>query len=177
MGRIVRDKGIDEVLTAFKALYENNQQLRLILLGSFEDELDPISDAARNILKTHPAIIHIEWSDHAEYYMHLSTIMVHASYREGFPSTLLQAGAMRCPIVCSAIEGSVDIVTHKETGLLFQAGNSSELLEQLQYALTHSEEMKKAASILRKKFEENFSQGYVHEMMKNKYMKLLQQAN
>ncbi len=177
MGRIVRDKGIDEVLTAFKALYENNQQLRLILLGSFEDELDPISDAARDILKTHPAIVHIEWSDHAEYYMHLSTIMVHASYREGFPSTLLQAGAMRCPIVCSAIEGSVDIVTHKETGLLFQAGNSSELLEQLQYALTHSEEMKKAASILRKKIEENFSQGYVHEMMKNKYMKLLQQAN
>lgn len=177
MGRIVKDKGVDEVLTAFKTLYENNQQLRLILLGSFEDELDPISDTARDILKTHPGIIHIEWSDYAEYYMHLSTIMVHASYREGFPSTLLQAGAMSCPIVCSAIEGSVDIVTHKETGLLFQAGNSCELLEQLQYALTHSEEMKQAASILRQKIEKNFSQVYVHITMKNKYVELLQQAN
>lgn len=176
MGRIVKDKGIGEVLQVFKTLYENNPQLRLILLGAFEDELDPISDTAREIFKTHPAIIHIDWSDYAEYFMHLSRLMVHASYREGFPSTLLQAGAMNCPIVCSAIEGSVDIVTHKETGLLFQPGNSTDLLEKLQYALANTTEMKRCALNLRQKVEENFSQPYVHASIKSKYMELLQNA-
>ena len=120
MGRIVKDKGVDEVFKAFKVVHAANPKLRLIVLGAFEDDLDPISDEARETLKTHPAIIHIDWSDHVEYFMHLSHLLVHASYREGFPNTLLQTGAMGCPIVCSAIEGSVDIVTHTETGLLFQ---------------------------------------------------------
>ncbi|MEO7923982.1 MAG: glycosyltransferase family 4 protein [Chitinophagaceae bacterium] len=173
MGRIVKDKGIDEVIKAFSVVYKSDPKLRLIVLGSFEDDLDPISDEARVILKTHPAIIHIEWSDHVEYFMHLSHLLVHASYREGFPNTLLQAGAMNCPIVCSAIEGSVDIVTHQETGLLFQPRNAEELLEKLQYALAHPDEMKKCAGNLHYKIEQYFSQQYLHGCMKEKYLELL----
>ncbi|MBL0274377.1 MAG: glycosyltransferase [Chitinophagaceae bacterium] len=86
MGRIVKDKGINEVLQSFKLVHTGNQKLRLIVLGTFEDDLDPISDEAREILTTHPAIIHIDWSDQAEYFMHLSRLMIHASYREGFPA-------------------------------------------------------------------------------------------
>ena len=173
MGRIVKDKGIDEVMKSFSVVYEANTKLRLIVLGAFEDDLDPISDEARKILTTHPGIIHIDWSDHVEYFMHLSHLLVHASYREGFPNTLLQTGAMNCPIVCSAIEGSVDIVTNKETGLLFEAGNAEDLLKNLQYALSQPAEMKKYATNLRTKIEQYFSQQYLHSCMKEKYMELL----
>jgi glycosyltransferase involved in cell wall biosynthesis len=145
----------------------------LIVLGAFEDDLDPISDQAREILKTHPAIIHIDWSDNVEYFMHLSHLLIHASYREGFPNTLLQAGAMNCPIICSAIEGSIDIVTHNETGLLFQPRDVDDLLEKLKYALTHAEEMSKYATSLRMKIEKYFSQQYLHACMKEKYLELL----
>jgi glycosyltransferase involved in cell wall biosynthesis len=173
MGRIVKDKGVDEVFKAFKVVHADNPKLRLIVLGAFEDDLDPISDEARETLKTHPAIIHIDWSDHVEYFMHLSHLLVHASYREGFPNTLLQTGAMGCPIVCSAIEGSVDIVTHNETGLLFQPGNTEDLLEKLQYALAHPDEMERYAASLRSKIEKYFSQSYLHARMKEKYLELL----
>jgi glycosyltransferase involved in cell wall biosynthesis len=173
MGRIVKDKGIDEVLRSFKTVHAANDKLRLIVLGAFEDDLDPISDEAREILKTHPAIIHIDWSDHVEYFMHLSHLLIHASYREGFPNTLLQTGAMGCPIVCSAIEGSVDIVTHKETGLLFQSKNADDLLEKLSYALAQPEEMQQYAVNLRKKIENYFSQEYLHGCIKEKYLELL----
>lgn len=174
MGRIVKDKGIDEVLRAFSIVYAGNDRLRLIVLGAFEDELDPISDEARNILLTHPGIVHIDWSDHVEYFMYIARLLIHASYREGFPNTLLQAGAMNCPIICSAIEGSVDIVSHKETGLLFQPRNSEDLLEQLQYALASADEMKGYAARLRKKVEEKFSQPYLYECIRRKYIELLQ---
>ena len=173
MGRIVKDKGIDEVLKSFAIVHAAEPKYRLIVLGAFEDELDPISNKAREILKTHPAIIHIDWSDDVEYFMHLSHLLVHASYREGFPNTLLQAGAMNCPIICSAIEGSTDIVTHNQTGLLFQPRNANDLLEKLRYALSHSEEMRTYAINLRNKIEKYFSQQYLHACLKEKYLELL----
>lgn len=175
MGRIVRDKGIDEVLRSFDVVYRDNDKLRLIVLGAFEDDLDPISAEARNILQTHPAVIHIDWSDHVEYFMHIARLLIHASYREGFPNTLLQAGAMGCPIICTEIEGSVDIVTHKETGLIFQPGNATELLEKLRYALAQPGEMTAYSRALQRKVEEKFSQQYLHECIRQKYLELLQQ--
>jgi glycosyltransferase involved in cell wall biosynthesis len=173
MGRIVKDKGVDEVFKVFKIVHARNPKLRLIVVGAFEDDLDPISDEARETLKTHPAIIHIDWSDHVEYFMHLSHLLIHASYREGFPNTLLQTGAMGCPIVCSSIDGSIDIVTHNETGLLFQPRNPEDLLEKLEYALANPHTMKQFAVNLRDKIEKHFSQSYLHTRMKEKYVELL----
>lgn len=176
MGRIVKDKGIDELMQAFQVLHHENENLRLIVLGHFEDHLDPISDEARSIFTTHPAIIHIDWSNDVEYFMHLAHLMVHASYREGFPNTLLQAGAMGCPIACSSIEGSIDIVTDQETGVLFQPRNTRDLLDKLRFALSSPLEMKQYAVNLRIKVEDHFSQAYVHRCLKEKYLQLLAAA-
>lgn len=173
MGRIVKDKGINELVWAFQQLHASRADLRLIVLGHFEDRLDPISDEARQVLKGHPAIIHIDWSSDVEYYMHLAHIMVHASYREGFPNTLLQSGAMGCPIVCSAIEGSVDIVTDQETGLLFRPGNREDLLRKMEAALSDMPRMRIYATRLRQKVEQHFSQEYVHGCLLAKYRELL----
>lgn len=173
MGRIVKDKGVEELTQVFTNLYNTNPKLRLLMLGHFEDKLDPISEEARRSINTHPGIIHIDWSNEVEYFMHLSHLMVHASYREGFPNTLLQAGAMNCPIVCSAIEGSIDIVTHGETGLLFQPGDVEDLQEKLSFALSHLPLMKEYAVNLRKKVEDKFSQQYLHKCLKEKYLALL----
>ncbi|MEO6611021.1 MAG: glycosyltransferase family 4 protein [Chitinophagaceae bacterium] len=173
MGRIVKDKGIDEVLQSFSILQAEQPALRLIVLGNLEDELDPISDEARKILEAHPAVIHIDWSDEAEYFMHLSDIMLHASHREGFPSTLLQAGAMECPIICSAIPGNIDVVTHEETGLLFQPKNPVDLQEKIRFALQNPAEMTKYEKNLRTKVEKFFDQQYVHGCLKQKYDELL----
>ena len=80
---------------------------------------------------------------------------------------------MECAVVCSAIEGNVDVVTHGETGLLFRAKDQSDLLEKLSYALEHPEEMKSYATTLRKKVEDQFDQAYVHACLKQKYLELL----
>lgn len=173
VGRIVKDKGIDELLTAFSNLYKERSDLRLVLLGSYEDELDPISDEARMILKDHPGIIHISWSDHVEYFMHLSGMLVHPSYREGFPNVLLQAGAMGCPVICSRIEGNIDIVDDDQTGLIFEVQNALSLEGKLRFALANPGQLKEYASKLRKKIEQQFDQRFVHESLKNKYLELL----
>ena len=176
VGRIVNDKGIDELLKAFTAVYEKNQQTRLLLVGAFEDELDPVSDTARQILQTHPGIIQAGWSDAVEYYMHLSFALIHPSHREGFPNVLLQAGAMHCPIICSRIEGNIDIVDDATTGLLFEVKNGEELGRKMEYALENPELMNQYASALRAKIEQHFDQPAVHRQLLARYQQLLASA-
>jgi glycosyltransferase involved in cell wall biosynthesis len=169
VGRIVQDKGIDELLKAVIAVYEKNKQVRLILVGAFEDDLDPISGEARRMLKTHPAIIQAGWSDAVEYYMQFSFALIHPSHREGFPNVLLQAGAMLCPIICSRIEGNIDIIEHGKTGLLFEVKNESQLRERLEQALADEAVLKEYARVLRVKIEQHFDQPIVHRHLYNRY--------
>lgn len=173
VGRIVKDKGIDELLTAFSNVYKDRPDLRLVLVGTFEDELDPVSEDARKTLKEHPGIIHIGWSDHVEYFMHLAAMLIHPSYREGFPNVLLQAGAMGCPVLCSRIEGNIDIVDDGETGLIFEVKDAASLEAKLRHALQHPDELKAYALLLRQRIEQRFDQPFVHESLKKKYLELL----
>ena len=173
VGRIVKDKGIDELLKVFTRLYEKNNRLRLVLVGIFEEHLDPITQDAREILIKHPAIIHIDWNDTVEYFMHIAYLLVHPSHREGFPNVLLQAGAMECPVVCSRIEGNVDIVDHEVNGLVFESQNENDLEEKLNYALAQPTLMRNYSAKLRLKIEQHFDQQFVHEQLKAKYLQLL----
>lgn len=174
VGRIVHDKGIDELLKAFIAVHKSDPSVRLILVGAFEDELDPISKEARHLLQTERSIIQPGWSDAVEYYMFLAFALVHPSHREGFPNVLLQAGAMNCPVICSFIDGNRDIVEQGATGLLFEAGNAKELQEQLEYALQNRSQLKEMAVNLRNKIERSYSHSVVCQIMFERYLQLLE---
>jgi len=173
VGRIVHDKGMDELLNAFVRLHEINPNARLILVGAFEDEVDPVSEKARQLIKSHPAVIMAGWSDAVEYFMHLSFALVHPSHREGFPNVLLQAGAMLCPIICSRIEGNIDIVEHEKTGLIFEVKNEEELFLRMKYALENSTVLQQYARVLCHNIEQHFDQPIIHNLLRKKYLELL----
>ncbi|MBK9938158.1 MAG: glycosyltransferase family 4 protein [Chitinophagaceae bacterium] len=173
VGRIVHDKGMDELLNAFVRLYSINPAVRLLLVGAFEDEVDPVSDTTRQLINTHPAVIMAGWSDAVEYFMPLSFALVHPSHREGFPNVLLQAGAMGCPVICSRIDGNIDIVKHQQTGLIFEVKNEDELYSQLKYALENPVILHQYATTLRQQIEQYFDQPIVHSLLHKKYMELL----
>jgi glycosyltransferase involved in cell wall biosynthesis len=172
----VHDKGIDELTHAFIQVYTKNDRLRLILVGAFEDEVDPVSDETKQILNSHPGIILAGWSDSVEYFMQFSYALVHPSHREGFPNVLLQAGAMLCPVICSRIEGNVDIVEHEKTGLLFEVSNQSDLQQKLEWALADPGSLKRYSQALRDKIEQDYDQRVVHRHLLERYMELLGEA-
>ena len=176
VGRIVKDKGIDELVHAFVRLYEQNDQLRLLLVGDYEDELDPVTDNSRHILKNHPAIIMTGWREDVEYFMAFSYALIHPSYREGFPNVVLQAGAMQCPVICSRIPGNVDIVEHEKTGLLFPVKSTDGLFDQMKQGLENPELLRQYSHSLRQKIEHYFDQSIVQELIYKKYIQLLAQA-
>jgi glycosyltransferase involved in cell wall biosynthesis len=176
VGRIVKDKGISELAKAFTNLYRENDKLRLVLVGTFEEKLDPLDSDVMEMIKNHPGIILAGWHDEVEYFMHITNLLVHASYREGFPNVVLQAGAMECPIVCSRIEGNIDIVDEDTNGLMFTAGNENDLYDKLKQAISDPAGMKIKAGLLRRKIEDNFDRSFVQEKLRQKYEALLESA-
>ncbi len=173
VGRIVKDKGVEELVNAFKELYETNNKMRLLLVGGYEDELDPVSEEIKTILHNHPGVIMAGWSEDVEYYMAFANMLVHPSHREGFPNVLLQAGAIQCPVICSKISGNIDIVEHQRTGLLFMAKNKDSLLCAMKEAIENPARMGEYAKTLRMRVEEYYDQPVVHRMILDKYSELL----
>lgn len=173
IGRLVKDKGIVELVHVFNQLQKDNSNLVLILAGEYENTLDPLPAATLQEIKNNRSIIHINWTSQVEYYMQLAGLFVFPSHREGFPNVLLQAGAMELPIICSRITGNIDIVTNNETGLIFETGNEQQMVELLRYALANPQEMEKMANQLKVEIHENYRQENIWQNLLDAYKTLV----
>lgn len=171
IGRVVKDKGIVELIEAFKAISKSNPEVVLLLLGPFESvrKSENIPSGVIDFIKQSKKIIHIDWTEHVEYFLHLADTLIHASYREGFPNVLLQAGAMGCPIICSGIPGNSDLVVHKKRGLIFEVADVESLLESMVYALENTEELKTYSKELLRYVQINFDRQKFHQSLLGYY--------
>ena len=130
-GRIVRDKGVNELVQAFAKLRKSRARddVRLLLLGDFEDALDPVSaDTRAEISRSGSGIFAPGFQRDLRPYYAAMDALVLPSYREGFPNVVLQAGAMGVPAIVSNISGCNEIVIEGENGVLVPAGDESALL-------------------------------------------------
>lgn len=168
VGRLVKDKGIEELVTAFLESKISDRS-KLVLLGSFEQELNPIDEEIVRKIKDHPRIVQIEWTDHVAHYFALADVLVHPSHREGFPNVLLEAGAMQVPIICSDIIGNTDIVTNKKTGLVFPVKNKEFLKDALEFAYVKRDFMQELADNLYKEVEGKYQREKIHQLILEEY--------
>ncbi len=118
VGRIVKDKGINELVSAFNRLQRIHPHSTLLLIGDYESDIDPISPHSLDQIINHPKIINTGFKQDVRPYLAISDVLVHPSYREGFPNVLLQGGAMELPLIVTDINGSNEIVKHGENGLI-----------------------------------------------------------
>jgi len=172
VGRLVRDKGIEDLVKAFLQSKIINKS-KLVLLGPLEQELNPLEGDIIRKIADHPKIVHIEWSDHVEHYMAISDVLVHPSYREGCPNAIMQAGAMQCPVICSDIIGNIDIITQKKTGLIYPVRNVNALQEAIEFAYVKREVMHCFAQNLYEEVIAKFSRKQMHELIQTEYERLL----
>ena len=120
VGRIVKDKGINELMYAFKHLNIEYPNTRLLLVGTFEEEIDPLSRESIQIIKDHPSVKYVgkQIGDNLVAYYAASDCFVFPSYREGFPNTVMEAGAMDLPCIVTDINGSREIIIHGKNGVI-----------------------------------------------------------
>lgn len=155
LGRIMREKGIDELFSAMRRLREKyGERVILDLVGFFEDEYKTETEALCN---EGIAVFHGFKEDPRPYYRGADCIVL-PSYHEGMSNVLLEAGATARPVITSDIPGCREAVEDKKTGWLCKAGDSESLYRAMCLCVEASrDERALMGELARKKMENEFS--------------------
>lgn len=121
VGRLVRDKGIHELVEAFVKINLSQQNTKLVLVGDFEDALDPLENDIKEIIQSHPNIIFAGFQSDIRPFLKMMNVFVFPSYREGFGVSLMEAAAMDVPVIASDIIGCNEIIKDGFNGILVPA--------------------------------------------------------
>lgn len=176
VGRLTCDKGISELTQAFLELEKQFPDIRLLLVGSFE-EGDALPQEIRNRLETHERVILAgPVNDPAPYYA-ISDVLVLPSHREGLPTVVLEAHAAGKAVVGAAVTGIVDLVVHGETGLLFPVGSVSALAEAIAMLVINKKLASKLGRAGQEQVRRNFRQEQIWDGMRREYLKVLRRKN
>ena len=164
VGRIVGDKGINELVEAFVRLHDVHKNTRLVLVGNYEHNLDPVSDITRELIDTNKGIEACGpkyGDDLLQMYVNADCFVM-PSYREGFPNTVLEAGAMGLPSIVTDINGSREIIENEKNGLIVPSKNADALYAAMERMLTcvDAREMmrRNARVMIQSRFEKKFVQ-------------------
>jgi len=171
VGRIVRDKGINELVGAFKKLYSEYPDIRLLLVGPYEDNLDPISQESRDAISAYDDIVAVgkKIGEELLAYYTAADCFVMPSYREGFPNTVLEAGAMGLPSIVTDINGSREIIVDGENGMIVPPQNEERLYQAMKVMLTSLADREKLAGKARKMIADRFEQSFVRKCLYEYY--------
>jgi glycosyltransferase involved in cell wall biosynthesis len=129
VGRLVTDKGINELVAAFKKLKINQPNAKLLLVGPLETELDPLSTATLEAIENVKEIKAVGYQNDVRLYFAIANCLVFPSYREGFPNVVMQAGALGLPSIVTNINGCNEIIIKGENGLIIPTKDEKALLE------------------------------------------------
>ena len=169
VGRLVRDKGINELVYAFKKILFNNKKFKLLLVGNFEEDLDPLKKEVIDEINLNPNIVYGGYQNDIRPYLAISNCFVFPTYREGFPNVILQAGAMNIPCIVSNINGCNEIIKDRINGILIAKKNIQELIEAMSRISSNHNLRNKLAKNSRQIILKNFDQKSIWESLRNEY--------
>ena len=138
VGRVVRDKGVHELIEAFEKLASEFPKLHLLIVGVREVE-DPIGENILRRMDQHARIHCTGFQKDMRRLLSAMDILVHPSYREGLPTAPLEAAARGLPVVATRIPGCVDAVQEGVTGLLVEPRDAPGLAEAIRKYLKNPE--------------------------------------
>ncbi len=173
IGRLVRDKGIEELVTAFTRLQSEHPQARLLLIGPFEPELDPLSEDTLQQLNNNKSIITVGFQSDVRPYYLVSDVLTFPSYREGFPNVPMQAGCFDLPSIVTDINGCNEIITDGENGLIIPPKSSVHLYEAMKKLLLDEQLYLQMKSFARKMIVERYDQKYLWNIILEEYQQHL----
>jgi glycosyltransferase involved in cell wall biosynthesis len=169
IGRLVKDKGVNELITTFDAISRSNSNCKLLLLGYYEQDRDPLSEDTIRMIKENPSIIERGFIKDIRPYLLLSSFLVFPSYREGFPNVVLQAAAMQLPAIVTNINGCNEIIQHNYNGIIIPKKNSKALKDAILYLIENKSVLENMKSSSRNFVIENFSREIIWNELLNVY--------
>jgi len=143
VGRVVKDKGVSELVSAFQRLTNSYSNIHLVLVGEFETDLDPLPAVTLNGINSNPRIHKIGFKQDVRPYFSIADVLVFPSYREGFPNVVLQSLAMDCPAIVSNINGCNEIIQNGINGWIVEPKDEESLYLNMKTVLSDREGLSK----------------------------------
>lgn len=172
VGRIVTDKGINELVSAFNRLSGEYPQAHLVLIGNEELELNPITADSRSIIHSNKHIHPIGRRTDVRPYLKDADAFVFPSYREGFGMVLIEANAMGTPAISSDIIGCNEIIIEGENGVLIPSKDADALYIKMKEWLENPVSVKKMSAVCRKSIVQRFNRAEVWKLYLDEYLRL-----
>lgn len=156
VGRLVNDKGISELVDAWKLIINDFAKVKLLLVGPFEVR-DCLGEACIRFIRDEISIVHVDYTNDPVIYYSLMDLFILPSYREGFPTVVLEASAMNLPVITTRKTGCIDSIEEYKTGIFCEIEPSS-IYDAISTFINDTSKIESFGNFGRKKVLENFSQ-------------------
>lgn len=171
VGRIVKDKGMDELAVAMRKLIAQGYDCKLILVGWFEKEQNSINEYNEDFFKYSDEVRYVGYKKDVRPYLLAADALVFPSYREGFPQVVMEAGAMGLPSIVTDINGCNEIIVEGENGQIIPPKDSKALYSMMLYFIDNPQEVARLAGNARAMIQ----QRYEHSDVMAELLKMYQQ--
>lgn len=173
IGRMVGDKGINELVEAFSKLNNEIPNTRLLLVGRYEPELDPIKTETVKEIENNNAIMAVGQQSDVRPWLSASDALVFPSYREGFPNVVIEAGAMGLPSIVTDINGSREIIIEGKNGTIIPSHDAEALYESMKRFAIDTDYRQNLATNARELIASRYEQGFVRKCLLDYYKEIL----
>lgn len=160
VGRIVRDKGIVELVEAYRALKKSYDHVKMLVVGQLENVDSLPKDVWREI-EEDDCIIYVGSVDNPAPYYSLMDVLVLPTYREGFGLVAIEAMAMGVPVIASRVLGCVDTIEHGKNGFLVPAQNVEQIVEKVQFYMENNEDRDRHGDYGRSMVKQKYDQSAI----------------
>lgn len=172
VGRLVSDKGINELVTAFKNIQQKNKNTKLLLVGPLESELDALNKETLEQLTGNENIISVGYQQDVRPYFAIANVLTFPSYREGLPNVVLQAGAMGLSSIVTDINGCNEIIKQNNNGLIIPVKDKEALFNAMSLVLNEKKLTEKLTSNSRKSIVKRYQRPVVWDAILEEYSSL-----
>lgn len=175
VGRITGDKGINELLSATRNLFDSHKDMYVLLIGGMEKE-DSVDTELFEWSKTQDRVVYCGSTNEVQKYMAAMDCYVMPSYREGFGLTVLEAGAMGLPVICTNIPGPTDAIHHEVNGLIVEKKDSKAIEDAVLRIYSDRELAKQLGTAGYENVKENYEQKSLFKYILEDRERLLQES-
>ena len=177
IGRIVRDKGVNELIEAFEQLSQRYPSLILLLIGPSEEHLDPVDAQTAKCISEHKKIRRIDYLEDVRPYLAISDLFVLPSYREGLPNVLIEAGCFDLPLIATDINGCNEVVIDGENGLLIEKKSVKSLTDAVSTLLDDDALYERLKKSVRQSIISRYEQGAFLEALRTELFAIYEEAH